>query len=196
MWMTMLLPLITGLFGSDGAVGKYMKTKADQAQAKADYELQVEKSKYDYATTMAKAATEQQANQLASVTSNIRGFILLLINLPIIITCIRPSLGKDIFNSISIIPQWYAMLDVAIIGTIFGLPIAANWMSTVFSGIQSAWSDRQDKKIQKIQVLGESGQLSKDINRKEIFETIKHTLNVYTSSSYINRCWIGHRRCS
>ncbi len=183
MW-AMLIPLISSILGENGPLGQYFKTKAETVKATADYNLQVEKAKLDYAAQMAKSATEQQANQLASVTSSVRAWILTLINLPIVITCVSPSTGKDIFASISIVPQWYAMLDVAIIGTVFGLPIAVNWMSSVFSGIQDAWLNRQDKKIEKIQVLGEAQQIGKDAAKKEIFDTMKKAVNLngYTQS--------------
>src|SRR6185503_405699 len=99
---------------------------AQQAQAKADLDLQVEKDKLALSTTMAQAAVTSEQNKLAATSQGFKTFSYCLLTLPILIVCIYPAGGKDIFSNLSLIPSWYAQLYVAVVGVIWGLPIASS----------------------------------------------------------------------
>lgn len=168
-----LLPLLSGLIGENGLFGKYLKTKAETAQATADFNLQYQKAQLDYASKMAEAAVNQQANQLAATSQSFKFVSYTLLTLPILIVCFFPSYGKDIFNNLGLIPSWYAQLYVAVVAVIWGLPVASNVVGNIFAGVQSAWDARQDKKIEKIQAIGEAKAGNLDAAKKEIFDTLR-----------------------
>ncbi len=175
-------PLITTLAGylfkSDGIIGKYLDTKAQTAQAKATADLELQRAQIEYAKQEGINVVESERNKLNATGQWFKFVSYVLLNYPIVVTIYSPAKGKEIFENIGIIPQWYAMLYVAVVGVIWGLPVAANWMSSVFQAIQQAWASRQDKKIEKIQALGEATALNLDQAKKEIFDTLKKAANL------------------
>jgi hypothetical protein len=154
MWLA-LIPLLSNLFGESGPLAAYLKTKADKVQADAELALQVQKDKLTLSTTMAQAEVTSESNKLAATSQGFKSFSYALLTLPIIIVCIYPSLGKEIFANLSVIPSWYAQLYVAVVGVIWGLPIASSAVSGIFSAVQSSWLERQPLKIEKVKVLNE-----------------------------------------
>ncbi len=183
MWMA-LLPLFSGLFGENGVIGQYLKTKAAKQQADADLALQVQKDKMQLSSILAQAAVDSEKNKLAATSQTFKAFSYTILTLPVIIVCVWPAWGKDIFNNLGLIPVWYAQLYVAIVGVIWGLPIAAGAVSGIFAAVQQAWDIRNQGKIQKIQALGEANGLNTEQAKKEIFDTLKKavSLNGYTQA--------------
>lgn len=149
MWLA-LIPLLTSLFGENGPLGTFLKTKAQQAQAQAELALQVEKDKLALSTAMAQAEVQSEQNKLAATSQGFKTFSYCLLTLPILIVCIFPAVGKEVFANLGLIPSWYAQLYVAVVGVIWGLPIATSAVSGIFSAVQQAWMERQPVKIDKI----------------------------------------------
>lgn len=173
MWLTLLVPLLTKLFGSDGVIGTYIATKQQIQQKEMDAKLALATANVDLIKQQGIDAVQSEKNKLAATSQNFKYVTFVLINIPVIIMCISTRRGVEIFNALQLIPVWYATLYAAIYGVIWGLPVAANTMSTIFTAINSAWLNRQDKKIERIQVLGEATQIGKEAAKKEIFDTVK-----------------------
>ncbi len=183
--ITLLAPLLMKLFGGqDSLAGQYIKTKADKAQAQADLALQVQRDKLTLSTVMAQAAVDSERNKLAATGQGFKFVTFCLITLPILITCVAPEYGKRIFDNLNLIPVGWFQLWAAVVGVIWGLPIAANAMSVIFDSIQRGWDIRNQGKIQKIQAMGEAQQIGKEEAKKEIFEVMKKAvgLNGYTQA--------------
>lgn len=178
MWLTFLAPILTGIFGKDGLVGQYITTKAETEKAKQDMELAVQKAQLEYAVEEAKARVEDRKNQLLATTSSFKTFSYIILTAPIIIMCISPSMGKAIFDNISLIPSWYAQLYVAVVGVIWALPITSNAVSGIFTAVQEAWALRQDKKIDKIKAIGEANGMNTEQAKKEILDVMKTTVGL------------------
>lgn len=178
MWFTALIPLLSSLFGEKGPIGTYLKTKADKAQAAAELALQVEKDKLELSKAIAEAQVISEQNKLAATSQGFKTFSYILLTLPIVIVCFMPAVGKDIFNNLGLIPSWYAQLYVAVVGVIWGLPIASSAVSGIFGAVQQAWSERQNVKIDKIKALGEAKALNTEQAKKEIFDTMKKAVNL------------------
>ncbi len=173
MWLTLLAPIVTTIFGKDGIIGTYFQTKQKIEQTKEDNRLQIEISTLEYNKQQGINAVESEKNKLASTSSGFKYSTFILINIPVIMICLSPARGKEIFENFALIPVWYAQLYAAIYGIIWGLPVAASAMSSIFVAIQQAWSIRQDKKIEKIQAIGEANGLNTDQAKKEIFDIMK-----------------------
>ena len=178
MWFTLLVPLLTKIFGSDGVIGQYIATKQQIQQKEQDAKLELAKANIELIKQQGSDAVESEKNKLAATGQGFKFTTFVLINIPVIIVCFDPVRGKDIFANIGLIPVWYAQLYAAIYGVIWGLPIAANTMGSIFSAIQQAWAVRQDKKIEKIQALGEAKSLNTEQAKKEIFDTMKKAVNL------------------
>lgn len=168
MWLTALIPLVSSLFGENGPLGQYFKTKAQIVQATQQAQLEVKKAEITMATEVAKANVEQSKNQLAATSQGFKVFSYAILTLPVIIVCILPAVGKDIFANLALIPSWYAQLYVAVVGVIWGLPIASSAVSGIFSAVQQSWVERQPLKIEKIKALNEK--VLADQLRKNLFK--------------------------
>lgn len=154
MW-PLIIPFLSGLFGETGVIGGYLKTKAAQVQAQADLALQVEKDKLALSVAMAQAEVQSEQNKLAATSQGFKSFSYGLLTFPVIIVCLFPNTGKEIFANLSLIPSWYAQLYVAVVGVIWGLPIASGAVSGIFSAVQQSWLERQPLKIEKVKALNE-----------------------------------------
>lgn len=170
------------IFSEKGPIGQFIKTKAETAQAEQTARLEMQKANIELIKQQGSDAVESEKNKLKATGEGFKFVTFVLINIPVIIVCFAPNRGKEIFENISLIPVWYAQLYVAIYCVIWGIPIAASAMSSIFGAVQTAWAMRQDKKIEKIQVMGEAQQIGKDAAKKEIFDTLKKAtgLNGYT----------------
>lgn len=183
MW-ALLIPIFSQIFGENGVLGQYLKTKAAKEQAAAELTLQIEKDKMTLSSIMAQAAVDSEKNKLNATGQGFKFVTFCMISLPIVITCFFPEYGKRIFDNLALIPVAWFQLWATVVGVIWGLPIAANAMSTILSSIQQAWVQRNAGKIQKIVALGEAEQIGKDAAKKEIFDTMKKAvgLNGYTQA--------------
>jgi len=178
MWFTLLVPLLTGIFGKDGVIGKYISTKQEIQQKEQDAKLELAKANIELIKQQGSDAVASEKNKLDATSQGFKFVTFVLINIPVIVMVISPTKGRDIFENFALIPVWYAQLYAAIYGIIWGIPVVANTMSSIFGSIQQAWAMRQDKKIERIQVLGEAGQIGKDAAKKEIFDTMKKAVNL------------------
>lgn len=181
MW-PFLSALLPSLFKSDGILGTFLKTKADTAQAQATAALERQRAEIELIKQQGIDATESERNKLAATGQGFKYVTFVLINVPVILVCISPNRGRDIFENLLLIPVWYAQLYAAIYGIIWGIPVAANAMASIFSAIQSAWAMRQDKKIEKIQAVGEAKALGLDQAKKEIFDTMRKAQGAITQT--------------
>lgn len=174
MW-AMLIPLVSQLFGENGPLGQYFKTKAQQVQAKAELDMQIQKDKMALSGILAQAAVDSERNKLAATSQTFKAVSFILLNIPILITCASKAWASDLWGNMNLIPVWYAQLYVSVVFVIWGLPTVANASNTIFSAIQQAWDARNQGKIQKIQALGEATALNLDQAKKQIFDIMRKT---------------------
>lgn len=177
MWAA-LIPLLSGLFGQNGPLGQYLATKSQQIQAKADLDAQIERDKLALSQQLAQAAVDSEKNKLAATSQSFKAFSFILLNIPIVITCLSKVHGADLWGNLNLVPVWYAQLYVAVVFVIWGLPTVANASGTIFQAIQQAWDYRNQGKIAKIQALGEANSLNLEQAKAQIFDIMKQTVNL------------------
>lgn len=177
MW-ALLIPLITKIFGVDGFITQLVSTKAQKDKANAELALQIQKDKLALSSIIAQAAVDSEKNKLTATGQGFKFITFSMISLPIIVTCFAPEFGKRIFDNLALIPVGWFQLWATVVGVIWGLPIAANAMTTILQSIQQAWDVRNKGKITKIVALGEAGQIGKEAAKKEIFDTMKKAVNL------------------
>jgi hypothetical protein len=178
MWFTLLAPLISGIFGENGPLGQYFKTKALQVQASADLAMKVEQNKLEMSRDLAQAAVESEKNKLNATGQGFKFVTFCMLSLPILITCVFPEFGKRIFDNLALVPVGWFQLWALVIGVIWGLPIAANAMTTVLTSLQEVWNQRNEGKIAKIQALGEASGMNLEQAKAQIFDIMKQTVNL------------------
>ncbi len=182
MWFTALIPLFSSLFGENGPLGQYFKTKAQQVQAQADLAMQIEKDKLALSAQMAQAAVDSEKNKLMATSQTFKNFVFFLLSAPIIITMISPTHGKDIFDAMNIIPAFYMKMYFAIIGLIWGLPVGSSVLVNIMDGVSSYFDARNDRQVNKIQAIGQQQNMNLEQAKSQIFDIMKQTvhLNGYT----------------
>lgn len=163
MWWTLLAPIATSIFGKDGIIGTYISTKQAIEQKKQDNAYLLEVSRNDLIKQQGIDEVEREKLRVANAAPAWFKFVsYVLLNYPLILAFISDEKGKAAFKTIESIPMWYAMLYVGVVSVIWGLPVASNWMQNVFGAMQQAWAVRQDKKIEKIQALGDANLITFD----------------------------------
>jgi hypothetical protein len=181
MW-PLLLPLLTGIFGENGPIGQYFKTKAAKEQAAVDLALQDEKDTMALSGIMAQAAVDSERNKLAATSQSFKAVSFFLLNVPIIITCLSDNRGKALWDNLSAVPVWYAQLYVSVVFVIWGLPVVANATGTIFGAIQDAWDARNQGKIAKIAALGQANGLNTEQATKQIFDIMHKTMGAISQA--------------
>lgn len=182
MWFTALIPILSSLFGSSGPIGQYFQTKAQQVQAAADLEMQVEKDKLALSSTIAQAAVDSERNKLMATSQTFKNCVFFMLSAPIVFTIISPTQGKAIFDSLSLVPVPYMQMYFAIIGVIWGLPICGNVVTMVMTGLQNAFDAHTDRQVTKINAIGAQQTMNLEQAKSQIFDIMKQTvhLNGYT----------------
>ena len=169
----LLLPLVTSLFGTNGTLTQIFTSKAQAAKAQSDNDLQVKLEQIKLSSAQAQANVQAQVNQLNATSQNFKLFSYILLTIPIIVVLIAPNRGKDLFNNLGLIPVWYAQLYVAVTAVIWGLPVAANAVSSIFTAVQSAWQERQQTKADTATAIVQANQEHKEQIKKELFDTMR-----------------------
>ena len=178
MWFAALIPLLSGLFGENGPLGQYFKTKALQVQASADLAMQVEKDKLALSAQIAQSAVISEQNKLLATSQTFKAISFLLLNIPIIITCLSTSYGASLWANMTLIPVWYAQMYVSVVFVIWGLPVVANATGTIFQAIQDAWAVRQSVNLGTIEAKGQANGINTEQAKKEIFDIMKKTVGL------------------
>jgi hypothetical protein len=182
MFLTLLIPLLSSLFGTNGPLGQYLKTKADQVQAKAALDLKVENDKFLLSGQIAQAAVDLQRAQLAATSSLFKSTVFWIFTAPILATMIHPAWGTAIFIALNTVPADYLKMYFLLIGVIWGIPMGTNMMGGIMTGLQSAFDASHQRKIEKISALGEATGMNLEQAKAQIFDIMKQTvhLNGYT----------------
>jgi len=154
MWMA-LIPLLSGIFGENGPIGQYFKTKAAQVQAEQDYKLAVLKANTEAAIQASIADTTQRSNYLGATSQGFRQGTFYWVSAIILYSIIFPSKADDLWRNFGLIPQWVQYVYVAMLSVTWGLPIAKENIGLMFSSIGKGLEARREYKIEKIKAINE-----------------------------------------
>ncbi len=166
MW-AMLFPLLSGIFGENGPIGAYFKSKAAQVQADQEYRLAVLKSNTDAVISGNQATTDQTRDKLNATTQGFKQGTFYFLVFPIFLTVcpLTKNFAETMWHNFDLIPGWYRTLFGAIYCTIWGIPLAAGYIGGIFNGIGAAIDSRREFKLEKAR-----------INRKVVIDDIRKEL--------------------
>lgn len=164
-FLTLLFPLLSGLFGESGPVGQYLKNKAAQVQAEEEYKLSLLKANAEAATQATIADTAQRANYLGATSQRFRQGTFYWISAIIFYSIIRPNEAEALWHNFNLIPEWVQCIYLGMLAATWGLPIAKENIGLVFSSIGRGMAASRDFKLAKAQ-----------INHKVVIDSIRKAL--------------------
>lgn len=165
MWFAALIPLLSGIFGENGPIGQYFKTKAAQVQAEQDYKLAVLKANTEAAIQESVADTTQRANYLGATSQGFRQGTFYWMSAIILYSIVFPSKADSLWHNFGLIPQWVQYVYVAMLSVTWGLPVAKENIGLMFSSIGKGLEARREFKLEKAR-----------INRKVVIDDIRKEL--------------------
>ena len=159
----MLIPLISGLLGEKGPLGQYFKIKSDKVAAEETYRLRTLEAQTRQIETEAK----QVEDRLNSTSQDFKQYTFWFIAVPVVITmCPWTSLfAVTMWANFALIPEWFQILFVSVYSSIWGLPIAKEYLGGMFKSLGGAMEARREFKLEKAR-----------INRKVFMDNIKEGL--------------------
>ena len=158
--LAMLIPLISSLLGENGPLGKYFKLKSDTIAAEQNYRLEVLKAQ----TAQAETEAQQISDRLNSTTQTFKQSTFWFIAVPVVITMCpwTSTFAVTMWANFKLIPEWFQILFVSVYSSIWGLPIAKEYLGGMFKSLGGAMESRREYKLEKAR-----------INREAVFASLR-----------------------
>lgn len=138
--LAIILPLLAKI---PGQIGEYFQTKQEIEKIKLENQRQEVIAQAKLAGEIALANLEFQKVALASTGSGFKYFTFFMWFGPYMAQIIYPPLGKQIFDNMLGMPEWYAQSCVLIMFTIWGISVSAPVVSSIFSGLGNFFAERR-----------------------------------------------------
>lgn len=126
-----------------GAIGDYFKKKQDIDLKRLDNQALLESEKNKLIAQGIITQGELGQEQIKATSSRFKEFMYCVILAPVVITCFDPAWGKQIFDSLNIVPEWYIFIVSTISLAIWGIN------SDKVQGILQA---RREYKLEKLRI--------------------------------------------
>lgn len=162
--------LLFSLLGSlPGAFGKYFDNKTQVELQKQQNLLAIEQEKSKLIAQGIIAQGELGQVQIQATDKWFKEAFYGLLLFPIIITCIDPVYGKQIFSSLNLVPEWYIIFITTIGFAVWG--ISSDKLASV---IQARREYKLEKlKINRADYFAAKRQLQGTISQQEVDEDNK-----------------------
>lgn len=147
MW-ALLIPLLSQVFGEKGPIGQYLKIKSDKVKAEENYKLELLKVQ----TEQLKAETQQVSDRLNATSQDFKQLTFWFLCVPVLITLCPWTSGFAVtmWANFKLIPEWFQILFVSVYSSIWGLPIAKEYLGGMFKSLGNAVSAHREYKLDKI----------------------------------------------
>lgn len=146
--MIWLAPLLGILGQLPGVFGDFFKKQSAIAEAQLNAQVAIAQAQVAQATAMARAQLDYQTAALQATTPIFKQRIFWFLSIPIILSVVYPPGAVELWHNLALIPQSYWSLYSAIVLTIWGIPVASNLISSVFSGFTSYTAVKRADKIE------------------------------------------------
>ena len=165
-----LAPLIGGISGKvlewlgriPGVIGQYFTQLHEIKKIQLDTQKAIEMAKQKMAAETARAQLELNKTIVASTGSYFKYFTFVMWFGPFMIGIVSPITSQQIFQNLSLMPQWYVESCMMIMFTVWGISVSAPVVSSIFSGLGTYFQGRREYKLQQAQ-----------LDKKRIFEVIR-----------------------
>ena len=152
MWFTALIPLLSGIFGENGVLGKYLKIKSEQLQAAEEYKLAALKAQAEASVQAMIADTEQRTSYLGATTQGFRQGTFYWVSGIILYSIVFPSKAAALWNNFDLIPEWVRYIYLAMLSVTWGLPIAKENIGLMFSSIGRGIAANREFRLEKAKI--------------------------------------------
>lgn len=132
MW-ALLAPILSQIFGTNGPVGQFLKMKSDAQAAEQNYKI-----------AQLNAQTKQVENdynlvqvRLNSTTQEFKQQTFWFICVPVVLTMCpwTSDFAIKMWANFALIPDWFRILFTAVYSSIWGLPLAKDYLAPMFQGV-------------------------------------------------------------
>lgn len=147
--LAILLPLLAKL---PGQIGDYFQTQADIQKLKLDTEKELQLANLKLAGEIAKADLERSREIVKATGAGFKYFTFFMWFGPYMAQIIYPPLGKQIFDNMLGMPEWYAQSCVAIMFTVWGISVSAPVVANIFDGLSKYFAGRREYKLEKARI--------------------------------------------
>ncbi len=150
MWFAALIPLISGLLGQNGPLGQYFKIKSDTIAAENNYKLQMLQAQ----TEQAKADVQQVSDRLNSTSQDFKQSTFWFICVPVVVTMCpwTSNFAATMWANFTLIPEWFQTLFVSVYCSIWGLPIAKEYLGGMFKSLGNAIDAKREFKLENARI--------------------------------------------
>lgn len=158
--LALILPLLSQL---PGKVGDYFTGQQEIEKLKQEAAKELQLANIRLAGELAKAELERQKAALKATGAYFKYFTFVMWFGPYCTQVLYPPLGKQIFENMLGMPEWYAQSCVAIMFTIWGISVSAPVIEKVFNGLGQFFRQKQIIKAA----------TSPNVDDKALFEVIR-----------------------
>lgn len=142
--------IISLLSGIPGLFGEYFKKRSELEELKLETAKQLELARMGMAKEIARNETERANNSLGATSAKFKYLTYFIFFAPFVACLIGfPEYADQVFKNLNTLPEWYVTAAVATQLTIWGIPIASNVVSGIFSNLSSAMDARRQFKLEK-----------------------------------------------
>ena len=148
-FLSALIPLFAGF---TQPIKDYFAYKAKESEAKNALALATIQAQAEQAKAQASAETAQQQAKLGATSNEFKQWSFCLLVLPLLFSVFFPSKAAVMWHNFEAIPEWFRTLFGAVYLTIWGIPVASNYLSGIFSGLSGAIDARREYKLEKARI--------------------------------------------
>lgn len=155
-----ILPILSQL---PGAIGGYFKGQQEIEVIKQQVAKELQLANVRLSGELAKAELEKQKEALKATGKGFKYFTFSMWFGPYLMQIIYPPLGKQIFDNMLGMPEWYAQSCVAIMFTIWGISVSSAVAASIFDGLSNFFAERRIVKAA----------TSPNVDNEALFEVIR-----------------------
>ncbi len=165
MW-ALFLPLLTSIFGPEGLITQYAKTKADIRQKEQDYKLAVLDGNIKQVTQQIISDSSDVKNRLEATSQGFKQSQWYFFGALIVFSVLLPSKAEIMWHNLNIVPDWIQNTFVAMTLVTWGINPVKNGINWFKDTTSTALENRSNRQIAKI----------KAFNDAKFFESIRKSM--------------------
>lgn len=142
--ITALIPLLAGI---SQPLKDYFSYKAKEAEQLQQLELARIEAEKQAVISGNEAESVQMQARLSSTSREFKQSTFYLLVLPVVFSVFFPEAAAAMWENFKQIPEWFQILFVSVYSSIWGLPIAKEYLGGMFRSIGNVMAARREYKL-------------------------------------------------
>jgi hypothetical protein len=142
--LALLIPILSQIFGENGPIGTYFKSKMLEQQAQSEFKLAALKAQSEQITQERISETANLQTRLNSTTMEFKQGTYVFVSSIIVFSIVLPHHAALMWANFNLIPAWFSDLFKVMTLAIWGIPVAAPIIGGMFTGISQAVEARRE----------------------------------------------------